>query len=374
MKKRTIRHLLLLLPALFWPGVFFANSNCSSNAAPSITPYNCPAPPPDWIITTNVTPTSISLLWQAAQINLYYKVEGQDLTSGTPLPTYYVTTPYITYSSLTPGHTYRFDVSTSHCPGGPWGTERSHTQSTIIVDIIMQLQSPCTPNINRPTGSGTSYDYCVLQSTSSNPPYTNGFVGRLQYAGSNLDFGVALTDSKMHIGKIIGSQSFTFEVVNNGSAAVCKYAGTTLFTVQNLYFTNSFDRIYFTITFEGDYGNFTYCSNCNTGGGSSGGGMGKGHEENDGSDTPDFILTPQLAPNPFSESALFLYELTESGPVEIYLYDAIGQMVQAVEKKSVREPGQYEVEIDGTALPNGIYFLSVTTGQHREVHKLVKRE
>lgn len=372
MKKRTIRYLLPLLSLLLWLSVSFANSGNSKNATLPFAPTNCPAPPPDWITTTNVTPASISLLWQAAQINLYYKVEGQDLTAGTSLPTQYVITPFTTFSNLTPGHTYQFDVSTSYCPGGPWGTARSYTASTIIIDIIMQLQNSCTPNINRPTGIGTSYDYCVLQSTSSNPPYTNGFVGRLQYDGSNLDFGVALTGSTMHAGKISGSQNFIFEATNNGAEAVCKYGSTLLFTISNLNFINSFDRAYFTITFEGDYGNFSYCTNCTEGGGS--GSMGRENKAGESTRATNIILEPKLSPNPFNEFATFQYKITEAGLVEINLYDAIGQLVRVVEKMSPHEPGQYEAMIDGAGLPDGVYFLSVATGQQREVFKLVKRE
>jgi len=375
MKKQTFRYLLFLLPALLWPTVFFANSDGNNSATLAAITDTCPAPPPDWIITTNVTPTSISLQWQAAQVNLHYRVRVEDLTDNISLPTRYTSTPFITVDSLPSGHDFRFYVSTSRCPGEGYGTERDHDESTsiIIVDIIVGLQDPCSPTSTKTTGNGVSHNFCVLQSTSSNPPpYNNGFVGRIQYNGSNLNFGIALDGYEVHAGKISGSQLFTFEATNGDSEAVCKYDGTPLFTIENLNFDNSFDQINFTITFEGNYGNLSFCTNCTGTGGSKSGGVGT----IDGGvefAAPNVIRTPKPIPNPFSESTIFRYELTESGPVEISLYDATGRLVQ-VEKVSAREPGQYEATIDGAGLPDGVYFLSVLTGQQREVFKLVKRE
>ena len=379
MKKQTFRYLLFLLPALLRPAIFFANSDGTNNPLLSAAADTCSAPPPEWIVTTNVTPTSISLLWQASQVNLHYKVRVEDLTDNASLPTRYTSAPFITIDSLPPGHDFRFYVSTSRCPGEGYGTERSHDESTsiIIIDIVMGLQDACSPTNTRPTGNGVSYNFCILQSTSSNPPpYNNGFVGRLQYNGSNLNFGVALDGYKVHAGKISGSQYFTFDTIDNGAAAVCKYDGTTLFTLENLNFGNSFDQINFTITFTGNYGSLYFCTNC-TGVGS---GKPQGIEISDGvvaeetSSAPNIMRTPKLSPNPFSESALFQYELTEHGPVDIGLYDATGRLVQVVEQTSSRSPGQYEATIDGAGLPDGVYFLSVITGQQREVFKLVKRE
>lgn len=375
MKKRLIPCLLLLLSFSVLP----ANTPADNKE------LNCPLPAPLWLIATNVTPTSISLLWEQAQVSIYYKVEGYDLTGGFALPTYYVSNNTITYSGLTPGHLYKFDVSASNCPGGPFGPKISLEQFSghIIIDVVLDLQSPCTPGTPAQTGPNQTYNFCVQESTSGEP-YTNGFVGLFRYNSTNiLQFGVASKDGVVYLGPMLlngqnPNPSFLFpDNQSHPEYAECYFGDELVFRVDyDNYTTNAnVGWTNLTIKFFGTYYGFRYCPAANLPCAvSEERGDALGNFEVDDHETPAQIVQTRLSPNPFTESATLQYELSEAGPVEINLYDATGQLVQAVEKTDSRDPGQYEAKVEGDDLPAGVYFLHLTTGQSHKTFALVKHD
>jgi len=386
MKRQTFSCLWFLLAALLWPSLFSASP--AHHGEPSTATYinseaSCPAPPPAWLTTTNITSTSMALSWEANSSSVYYKVEGVDLNSTAVLPTYYTQNNYITYSGLTPGHTYRVSVSASYCLGGSYGLPVVGDFSTpiIIADLIIELNSPCTPDQDVATGLGASLGICVAKNDNPYaPPYSNGVVGHLEYDNQSLDFGIAVSRADVHIGEL-QSSPFSFETINNGASILCKYGSTTLFTIGNVSVMNVFSDANMTITFTGNYGDFTYCgSTCpveKPADGNDDIGIDDGALQGTGASERTIDVknvSAQLSPNPFSESATFRYELKEAGPVEANLFDATGRLVKVVEKTTQQGPGQYECTIDGAGLPHGVYFLHLTTAQNREVFPLVKRE
>ena len=378
MKKQIIRYLLFFIPALVWPAVFMANTTPDEKLPSPAATALCEAPAPQWIITTNITTTSVSLLWQASQVNMYYKVDVTDLTNNTAFGTFYTVPNYITVNNLAYGHTYQFDVSASYCPYGPYGPRKYIVVPPIIIEFIVQLQDPCRPGEGVTTGSNTSYEFCVQQSGNQNSPYTNGFVGSLQYNGSTLNMGIAVVGTSVHMGKIDNYNSpFSFSTIGD-SDVKCKYVNpdnstVDLFTISDLHLSNNYSSVSLSITFDRDCGTFNYCGTSCPFAKPAGGDSGELAEKVALRSSEDEI-PPQISPNPFGQTATFRYELAETGPVEINLFDATGRLVRAVENATAQGPGAYEATIDGSDLPEGVYFLQTWINQKREAFALVKRE
>lgn len=423
MKNQIFRRFLYLLPALFWPLIASAGNPVELFSTPASPETSCPAPPPAWIAVTEMTPTSISLEWSssgqgggAVLTPKFYRVEGYDVTANNSLSTYITTDTTITYDYLEIGHTYHFDVSASYCPAGPFGQKISIEETTgyIIVDIIMELENPCTPDTRQGTGPGVTFDFCVQQSASPQEPYTNGFVGLLQIDDNNiLQFGIAGVGSRV----IVGPMEYNgndpdpdFEFPWDPDAPPtdeipCLYLGQPVFTVKYLgAFTNVPGPLSMRITFQGSYENFSYCGSYNqqegdcvlpsrpSATGSSGSftpaqiasllSKSKAFGQSNNGIMPskaalrssDITLIYQPNPNPFSRSVALTYGIEEAGPVAISLCDAMGRLVRTVENTAMQPAGQYNILIDGTGLPDGVYFLHLLTGESRKVFALVKRE
>jgi hypothetical protein len=69
-------------------------------------------------------------------------------------------------------------------------------------------------------------------------------------------------------------------------------------------------------------------------------------------------------PNPFSGSTTLAYELPESSAVRIILFDIRGQQVQVLFESSELVAGQHNLEISGSNLPAGTYFVQVMADEH----------
>lgn len=366
---------LLFFIALLWPAFFSANPKSDEKPlfpAPVGTIWSCPAPAPTSLEATNVTPTSISLAWApiVAPSLVYFKVEGYDLTAGASLPTYIVTTNSITYTGLTAGHTYHFDVSASYCSNGPFGETTGINVGipTIIIDDIVGLQSPCAPGNPLSTGQDLSYNFCVQQS-SSPEPYTNGFVGSITFNNQQLQFAAANYGGNISVGELSTNNS-NFSFVKNGdSEAICYFdvsgvPTTPLFTITHLSGTPVIPTL--KIKFLTNCGNFTSC----------GSPCGVASDRSDGSsveiENPSEIFANPPAPNPFDEFTILRYQLEKEVPVEVALYDATGRLVRSVVKESLQGKGQYEVVIEGDELSDGVYFLHTQTDGQNKVFTLIK--
>lgn len=391
MKNCTFSCFLLLLLSLVTSKLLAFNELDK----PTPPPGPCEAPAPAWLVATNITPTSISLAWEASQLFMFYKCDAYDLTGGFPLPTAYVTTPFHTWNGLTPGHTYKFDVRASYCEEGPYGepVTRQATTSTIIIDIVLELNRPCTPNNTLPTGSNTMYALCVQQSSASTAPYSNGYVGKLQVDANNfVHFGLAGVSEAARFGPVNfngpSNPKFTFpDNSNHPTWAECLYMGTPIFRVDFVEYSpmpgNNTGWTSLTILFYDTFMDFSYCplptSTC------AGGGL-RGSEEPskmsilDGlevgitSRNAEVELHTGLIPNPFHTSTVFQYESNEVGTVNIALYDALGRLVRVVENTPQKAPGFHEITLDGEGLPDGVYFLKTQIGQTHKVLRLVKQE
>lgn len=340
---------------------------------------NCPAPAPTNVTIVDVTPTSITLVWLSGAS--YHQVQTYDITGGVWLPTLYVATNGAVIDSLTPGHCYRFEVSSSYCEDGPYGpeTEREGCAGVIIIETVMEIQEPPTLVPGPKTGAGTTLEYCLAQSTSPDEPFDNAFVGALAYGNQALEFALALTpDHALHFGPT-GNTFFTFDTINGGSTARCKLNNQVVFTVQYLEDSPIVGIGLFRLNFVSSCTGFQY------GGTVSCNGMPRiatpkilQQAENykpdaELRDDRNQQVPTRLLPNPFDRSATLYCETTRDGPLTVSLFDAQGRLLRIVEDGSVGA-GRHTVQIPGSDLPNGVYFIGIQTAETREMLPLLKRE
>jgi hypothetical protein len=90
---------------------------------------------------------------------------------------------------------------------------------------------------------------------------------------------------------------------------------------------------------------------------------------------PDFILSPNF-PNPFNQGTTLRILILEPGPVEVAVYNILGQKVYTVPQE-FRDAGPYTVEWDGTEsnslpCPSGVYICRVKAATQTETMKMVK--
>jgi len=75
-------------------------------------------------------------------------------------------------------------------------------------------------------------------------------------------------------------------------------------------------------------------------------------------------------PNPFSETTTVAYEVNESEPVTITVWDLQGHKIAQL-ADGRRDPGYHEVPFDATDLPSGNYFLRLETPSGKQSRKMV---
>jgi len=85
---------------------------------------------------------------------------------------------------------------------------------------------------------------------------------------------------------------------------------------------------------------------------------------------PQKFFLKQNYPNPFNPVTTISYNLPVKSYVELVVYNTLGEsVVQLVNEE--KEAGRYEVKIDATGLPSGIYFYRLSAGSFVETKKMV---
>lgn len=384
MQKRLLTYLVLTFLAFSFSIAPLTADNLHLGITPTMNMNTCPATPPAGLVVTGVTSTTISIAWFSGA-GLYYKIDVYDLTGGYGLSPMYTTGSSVTISNLTPSHDYQISVSASYCPDGPYGDPAVAyvTTGIIIIDGIVYIQSPCTPQGGNTTIPGIIYTSCVAISGNVAQPYSNAFIGQLTYQGAILHFGMAWEQDTLHIGKV-GNQGYasdsgyTFHQISTESV-LCRYNGSPLFTA-------TFNANVVNVAGV-DFSFMQQCTlsrcgavSCDPPGSVIGNGDdGLPHKKELGAQPNDRSqgeknLEAIVAPNPFSEYARVQYALIEPAVVEINLYDVLGKLVQTVQPTELLPAGNHETIVSGAGLPDGVYFLTVQTGSERKNYTLVKRE
>jgi hypothetical protein len=79
-------------------------------------------------------------------------------------------------------------------------------------------------------------------------------------------------------------------------------------------------------------------------------------------------------PNPFNPRTTIVFDLAETGAIELAIYDLGGRMVRVIDSGS-RSAGRYQAtwdgqDNDGRAVPTGTYFCRLNTAQGSQTRKL----
>ncbi|MGM0574048.1 MAG: T9SS type A sorting domain-containing protein, partial [Bacteroidota bacterium] len=82
----------------------------------------------------------------------------------------------------------------------------------------------------------------------------------------------------------------------------------------------------------------------------------------------DLFLT-QNFPNPFRERTNIRFGLSEGADVQLDVFDVMGRKVETL-IDSYLEPGFYEEEWSPAGISEGIYVVSLKTGQEKETFKM----
>jgi hypothetical protein len=75
-------------------------------------------------------------------------------------------------------------------------------------------------------------------------------------------------------------------------------------------------------------------------------------------------------PNPFNLSTKLTYSLPNNNFVILKIYDILGREVQTLFNEYLSS-GEYFVDFDAPALPNGIYIVKLQVGDKIKTHKLL---
>jgi enterochelin esterase family protein len=81
-------------------------------------------------------------------------------------------------------------------------------------------------------------------------------------------------------------------------------------------------------------------------------------KEEKGDLIPQKIKLHQNFPNPFNNSSKILFEITETGLVNLKIYDSLGQEISTLVNET-KLPGKYEVTWNANNLSAGIYFYQL---------------
>lgn len=87
-------------------------------------------------------------------------------------------------------------------------------------------------------------------------------------------------------------------------------------------------------------------------------------------DTPVSFSLGQNYPNPFNPRTTIHYALDAASDVTLKVLDLLGRQVQVLAEGSVL-PGAYQVSLDATGFPSGVYFYTLTAGSNSETRKMV---
>jgi hypothetical protein len=77
-------------------------------------------------------------------------------------------------------------------------------------------------------------------------------------------------------------------------------------------------------------------------------------------------------PNPFNSSVDFQFELPQASPLQITVFNGIGQRITSIADRNFGE-GKHTVQWTPDAtIPIGIYYVMLSTGNQVFMHKILK--
>ncbi len=93
-------------------------------------------------------------------------------------------------------------------------------------------------------------------------------------------------------------------------------------------------------------------------------------EDDQVSPIPKQCTLEQNFPNPFNPTTTIRFALSARAMVDLSVYNILGQSVETLVNGDL-DPGLYNVTLDATSLPTGVYFYRMTAGTFVQSRKLV---
>jgi hypothetical protein len=92
-------------------------------------------------------------------------------------------------------------------------------------------------------------------------------------------------------------------------------------------------------------------------------------------EVPKTFSLSQNYPNPFNPSTKIMFDIPSVGngrdrSVQLIIYDVLGREVSVLVNQQL-QPGSYEVNLDGTNYPSGVYFYRINAGDYSAIKKMI---
>jgi hypothetical protein len=85
---------------------------------------------------------------------------------------------------------------------------------------------------------------------------------------------------------------------------------------------------------------------------------------------PAAFSLDQNYPNPFNPTTVIRYSIPVTNHIDLSIFNLLGQKVATLVSEKQRT-GRYQVEFNGSDLPDGVYFYRLQAGNFRQIKKLV---
>jgi photosystem II stability/assembly factor-like uncharacterized protein len=85
---------------------------------------------------------------------------------------------------------------------------------------------------------------------------------------------------------------------------------------------------------------------------------------------PEQFSLIQNYPNPFNPSTSIKFSLPNAGRVQLKIYNLLGKEVSELINEE-KPAGNYEIKFDGSKLPSGVYFYTISAGNFRQTKKMI---
>lgn len=349
---------------------------------------NCQLPAPS-VTLDYVTPTSAQISWTPISGAYAYKAQLADVTQSST-NSQDVNTTSITYDNtlIIPGHKYEFKV-TPYCGPDDPGTESLVLKFTapiiVIVDIV---ERECQ------SGSQTSDLVHFLPSGGIEPGTPVSF--DLNYDGGVIQFSArALPDGNVRFERV---ETSTLGLVCIPAQSVVSGCSSIVIEDSDGEGNQMIASFYATTVSGNRFLNVGYMlpgavlKKCGTkqglvapsGVGMDGAASGSVPQDADATDekaqTSAGSTAPQQGqmqiqamPNPFTHTLELRFDLPVAGAVEAMLTDITGRQVYREHLGDALPAGTHNYSIPGTALPAGVYILSVHSAQGVVSCRVVKQ-
>jgi len=85
----------------------------------------------------------------------------------------------------------------------------------------------------------------------------------------------------------------------------------------------------------------------------------------------EYAVLEQNYPNPFNPETKIRFVVNDNTRVSLKIFDAVGSEIAEIFNNIVESGKIYEINFDGALLSSGIYFYSLTAGNHKEIRKML---